>query len=287
MIVVVDNNPGLQDALVEAVNGKGVKVIGNEGSGAADARSTAARATDVDFLAFIDDDAWADAAWLENLATRVVATGAVGVGGLVLPEWQPGSHTLPAELLWLVGCTYKGHPVEETVITRAIGANMGVRRRELLEIGGFPSAFGPREGRKSSSNEELVMFTALRRRFGEECVLYVPSAVVHHTVPAERTDWRYLVRRSWAEGSSKADAVSVYGREAMGYDGRYVVHTLAPGIASYCREAASGSTAARLRDCAMCVGAFVVTGAAYAYKAIDNRQSEKMRQRRSSAAPSR
>jgi glycosyltransferase involved in cell wall biosynthesis len=268
MVVVVDRNPELHEKLACRTAGMGVTVLTNDGQGAADARSTGARHCTGEFLAFIDDDAWAEPTWLENLVDHVASARAIGAGGLILPDWQPGASRLAPELLWLVGCTYKGHPVEEGPISRPIGANMGVRRLELLEVGGFPSNFGPRDGRKSSSNEELAFFTALRERFGDACVLYVPSAVVHHSVPAERTTWQYAVERSWAEGTSKAEAVNIFGPRTMTHDTNYVVRTLLPGAARYCVEATKGRALVNLRNAAMCITSLAVTGAAYGWRSL-------------------
>ena len=271
MVVVVDGNPELHEALVRRTAGMGVTVLTNDGKGAADARSTGARHATGEFLAFIDDDAWAEASWLENLVDHMASAGAIGAGGLILPDWQPGASRVAPELLWLVGCTYKGHPVNEGPISRPIGANMGVRRLELLDVGGFPSSFGPRDGRKSSSNEELALFTLLRERFGDECVLYVPSAVVHHSVPAERTTWQYAVERSWAEGTSKAEAVNIFGPKTMNHDTNYVVSTLLPGAARYCLAAAKGNARANLRNSTMCITSLAVTGAAYGWRSLSAR----------------
>jgi glucosyl-dolichyl phosphate glucuronosyltransferase len=266
VLLVVDNNDDLQETLIRELGDLPVRIIPNHGNGAADARTTAIMEAKNEIVAFIDDDAWADATWLQELATAFEDARVVGAGGLVLPDWAPQSTPLPAELLWIVGSTYKGHALERVAITRPIGANMAARRSALLAVGGFPSAFGPREGRKSSSNEELAVFTQLRTLFGADSILYVPTAVVHHYAPAERTTWRYLFSRSWAEGTSKADARALFGRQVMRYDGSYVTGTLLPGAFAYLRNAYTRRSLSEFRNSVLCLTSLCVAATSYSFK---------------------
>ncbi len=261
-VVVVDNNSELLDALLGASGGTSVEVISSEGKGASAARNTGANHCEADVIAFIDDDAWAEKNWLEELAHGIASPGVVGAGGRVIPDWAPGSTVIPEELLWIVGCTYKGHPQGEVTITRPIGANMAVSRAALLAVGGFPRHFGPREGRKTSSNEELALFTLLRGQFGQDCALYVPAAVVHHHVPPQRTSWQYLVERSWAEGTSKADARREFGGDVMAHDSQYVTSALLPGVKGYLTTGLPPAPAS-IRDAMMCLVSLGVTAGGY------------------------
>ena len=143
---------------------------------------------------------------------------------------------LPEELLWIVGSTYRGHRTDAGPISRPIGANMAARREALLELGGFPSAFGPRAGTKVSSNEELATYTAITNHFGDQSVRYVPTAVVHHFAPAARCTPRYVICRSLVEGTSKADVRRMFGSDVMGADRAYVRDVIASGILAYLIE---------------------------------------------------
>jgi glycosyltransferase involved in cell wall biosynthesis len=279
LIIVVDNNPVLEGELRKRTRDTPTKVISNVGRGAADARSTAIRYCTAEIVAFIDDDAWAEPGWLEELKTAFESTSVVGAGGLVVPDWDTNASRIPDELLWVVGSTYKGHPEGRVNITRPIGASMAARREALVEVGGFPSDFGPRGGVKSSSNEELALFTLLRERFGPECILYVPTAVVHHFVPAARTTWQYLLGRCWAEGTSKAHARQRFGREVMGHDSSYVRDTLLPSIIAYLGKATRHYDAKALRDAGMCLLSLGVTGAGYSWQ-LSTRQATQCRQTR-------
>jgi GT2 family glycosyltransferase len=269
LVIVVDNNVVLEQALRERTEHTAAEVIRSAGRGASDARSTGISHCRSDLVAFIDDDAWAEPSWLEEIRSAFDSASVVGAGGRVLPEWEEGAFRIPEELLWVVGSTYRGHPDGRVPIGRPIGASMAARREALVELGGFPSDFGP-GGTKFSSNEELALFTRLRERFGSECILYVPTAIVHHFAPAERTTWRYLVRRSWREGFSKALARRYFGSEVMNYDRSYVRQTLLPGVMAYLWAAARPGRVQALRNASMCVVSLGVAAIAYfwgAYKA--------------------
>jgi len=114
---------------------------------------------------------------------------------------------------------------------------MAFRRKALHAVGGFPSAFGPKGVGVTNYNEEIVTAAALRERFGEDAISYCPGAVVNHVVIGSRLSWRYLIRRSWAEGRSKAGVRRLFGARIMGHDRRYFFGVLLPAMV---RSAASG-----------------------------------------------
>jgi GT2 family glycosyltransferase len=265
VIVVVDRNVPLRLLLTERLASSDVVIMDSDGAGASLARNTALGRCNTEILLFIDDDARADVRWLEEMAAAFDQPDVVGVGGRVVPAWADGAIPLPPELYWIVGATYKGHPLEPCSITRPIGASMGIRTAAMRELGGFSADFGPRYGNKSSYNEELALFTGLRRRWGGDSVRYAPDAVVLHKAPAERTTWRYLAKRSWIEGKSKADIRSTFGGDVLAYDGGYVRSTLLPGICRYAGSSLRGDTDAA-RSALMCAGALAITGVGYSWQ---------------------
>jgi glycosyltransferase involved in cell wall biosynthesis len=265
IIVVVDRNPTLRDRLRETLANE-VQVIENAGSGAADARTTALHAATGAVALFIDDDAWAEPDWLSELHHAFQDPDVIGTGGRVVPEWEDPRLALPEELYWIVGSTYRGHRTDAGPISRPIGANMAARREALIELGGFPSAFGPRAGTKVSSNEELATFTAMTNHFGDRSVQYVPSAVVHHFAPAARCTPRYVLQRSFVEGTSKADVRLLFGSAVMGADRTYVREVLGSGVLGYLTAAARKRELRPLRYAGLVVASFLVTAFAYAMR---------------------
>ncbi len=140
---------------------------------------------------------------------------------------------------------------------------MAVRREVFLALGGFPSAFGPRSGAKISSNEELATFTAITNHYSDECVHYVPTAVVHHFAPLSRCTFRYVISRSTVEGTSKADIRRLFGSSVMAADRTYLREVIGSSVLGYLARAVRDRDPRSLRAAALVAGSVIVTAAAH------------------------
>lgn len=229
-ILVVDHN----DALLARAQERwpGVTVIANGGSqGLSSARNSALAETDAEVVAFLDDDAWADEGWLADLTAPFTDPAVVATGGRALPIW-PGSTpaVLPPELLWIVGCSYLGLPEEDADVRNVMGCSMAYRTSPLRAIGGFNPDTG-RVGRLPIGCEETEACILLRADDPERVIRYVPGAIVHHHVSADRVRLRYVAHRSWCEGVSKAAISRTVGRRrALASESAYVTRVLPAGI---------------------------------------------------------
>ncbi len=268
VLVVIDNNTTLSRAIEAATHHLPVTLLSNAGLGAAAARTTAIHVARSEIVAFIDDDAIPEHNWLAELIRPFSTQPIVAVGGAIVPDWEPGAALLPPELLWIVGATYRGHPTVPGPISRPIGANMAATRAALLEVGGFPQHFGPRDGVKTSSNEELAVFGKVRQRYGNNSIWYTPDAIVHHFAPAARTRLPYVIKRSWVEGTSKAAALHFVGRGTLRHDRSYLSHTLLPAILTYMVRP---STRADRRFGLLCILSLAVTSSGYVTGYMRNR----------------
>jgi len=267
VLVVVDSNPALEKALVNELDSH-VHILSSEGRGASAARNTGLRAAEGEIIACIDDDARADQRWLEEIVrTFEESPERVGVGGRILPWYETGDAALPEEVLWIAGCTYRGHPTQPQAISRPIGCNMAFKRDAVLRVGGFSTEFGPSGNKpKNHSNEELALALALRERFGQQCLWYAPDAIVHHYVPLSRLTWRYTWQRCWAEGISKADVRLIGGKTSLGYDAEYLKQILLPAIPGYLRGALRHRDSRLLRLALLCTAAATITGLGYVWR---------------------
>ncbi len=262
VLLIVDKNPMLRERLQKVLPPE-VRVFDSDGHGISDARTMALRLAIGSVVAFIDDDARADPSWLSELSSAFQDAEVLGAGGRVEPDWEDASAALPPEIYWVVGATYRGHRTDAGPISRPLGCNMAVRREIFLAVGGFPSAFGPRSGGKVSSNEELATFTTITNHYGDECVLYVPTAVVHHFAPLSRCTFRYVMSRSTVEGTSKADIRRLFGSSVMTADRRYVKEVIGSSVLGYLADALRDRDSRSLRAAALVVGSFLVTTWAY------------------------
>lgn len=262
IILSVDNNEEVLRIASEEYSARGVKVIANTGRGAVDARNTGVAAAQRDLIVFIDDDVRPTAGWLEAIVAPFESDpGIVAVGGRILPEYETGARPVPEELLWLVGCTYAGHPEGPGPITRPIGSTMAFRRSALDAVGGFSNKFGPVGGKKTGANEELAVSELLRATYGPGSIWYQPDALVYHWVPRDRLTLSYIARRSMVEGQSKAEIRKRYGSLSMGHDSSYVKSTLLPGVG---RRLIGG----RNSDAVTLVGVGAITAGAYAGRRV-------------------
>ncbi len=233
IVVVVDRDQSLFELLKGELSDSLVSVMLSEGRGVSAARNTGARRSKSEILVFIDDDVFPDRDWLATMTATLCRESVAGAGGNILPAYEEGARELPAEILWLVGCTYRGHPQGDVPITRPIGSTMAFRRDVFLEVGGFDSRFGPSSARRTSSNEELVLSEAIRNQFGPDVIRYQPESIVYHHVPKVRTTLQYMIRRSWVEGTSKGEVRSSSLSVVLDHDQRYLLDTMLPSMARY------------------------------------------------------
>ena len=262
VLVVVDRDRALFDHLRTTTAGR-ARVLLSDGNGVAEARNLGLGSCTRGLVAFVDDDVAADPAWLGAMGrTFAERPEVVALGARIVPDYGPGARPVPDELLWLVGCTYAGHRTDRGPMMRPIGSAMAFRRSALQAVGGFPAAFGPAGEARRSSNEELAVSEGLRGRFGQECVWFEPDAVAHHFVPADRTGLRYLLLRSFVEGTSKADIRDLFGRPSMGHDRRYLTGTVVPRLTTLPRSGRAAADAGRLAT------SVAVTAGAYALRRL-------------------
>jgi GT2 family glycosyltransferase len=230
--------------------------------GAGSARNSAAEAVSSEILAFMDDDAWAEPEWLERLLEVYADGSIVAVGGAPVPDYETQRPVwFPSNFDWVFGCAYEGLPTQTAPLRHLIGANMSVRRTALEAVGGFQSV----------DFDDLDLCMRLAERYGHKAIYYVPAAVVHHYVPAERLTWRYFHRRCFFVNREKVTAFRDMGTAAnLAAEREFVLRSLRVQTIRQLRRAVRRERGA-LRSLAAMVAGIALAGLGHLRGQIDQR----------------
>ena len=204
VVIVVDGNEDVFDRVQDDYGGiEGVILHCNElNQGISYSRTRGAKIATGEVVAFIDDDAVAEADWVAELARVYEESDAIAVGGHVKPDWVTEKPDFfPAEFYWLVGCDERGMGEHMEELRNTYGSNISFRRDVFLNVGGYDENTG-RKGDRHIQAHEAPVCIRMANKYGKG-VIYNTDAVVHHKLFDYRGDFRWLVFRSFWQGYSK------------------------------------------------------------------------------------
>jgi cellulose synthase/poly-beta-1,6-N-acetylglucosamine synthase-like glycosyltransferase len=210
-------------------------IVVSGGYGLSYARNAGVKQAKSEIVAFIDDDAVADKDWLRNIFKNYSDPSVVGVGGLVSPVLA-GSRSFgwfPEELNWIIGCSYKGQSDRREAVRNPIGCNMSFRRSVFENVGYFRKDVG-RLGKVLLDGEEPEFSMRLLRKIPKSKIINDPSAIVFHKVSPKRMTLKYLWKRSFYQGFSKALISETLEDSALGLslEQRYLNYLLTSSVKS-------------------------------------------------------
>ena len=205
VVLVVDGNDAVFERVQEDFCDVENVVCHNndENRGISYSRTKGAELASGEIVAMIDDDAVAHADWIAELVAVYEDTDAVAVGGHVRPDWQTEKPDFfPAEFYWLVGCVEPGFAEDGEEIRNGYGSNISFRRDVFLDLGGFDTDIGGRQGDENLQGGETELCARLREAY-DAGVYYNPDARVAHKAFEYRTDPKWLLDRAFWQGYSK------------------------------------------------------------------------------------
>lgn len=214
VVVVVDGCEPLAAALMDRYRDITLVPL-PENQGLSAARNAGLARVHTPWVAFLDDDAYAEPDWLAQLAEAHADTGAVGVGGWVEPVFVEGRpRWFPSELLWTVGCSHAGLPTERTVVRNVFGGCAMMATDALKDHGGYDESVG-RKGDDARGGEEADLCLRIREAVPDAQFVLEPSAVIHHHVPGNRSRVGYVMKRCHADGKAKAGMATRLGADSL------------------------------------------------------------------------
>jgi GT2 family glycosyltransferase len=211
-IIVVDNGSTDDTPAVVARHqireGVPLRLLHEPTAGKSRAIARALAVATGDVLAFTDDDVNVGEGWLDAVRSAMADRGVALAGGPVRPRWQS---TVPP---WIrrardryprLGAPialldYGDRPIELGPRT-VLGANLAVRREVFTRVGGFPIRLGKLRGTLLSGEDHELCRRVQDAGFR---AMYIPSAAVHHWVPAERARVSYFLRWFYWSGVTHA-----------------------------------------------------------------------------------
>ncbi len=262
VVIVVDHNDDLRADLGARLPEE-VEIVANPNArGLSSARNTAIARSRGDYIVFIDDDAIAHEHWLPRLLSAFDDPTVVGVGGHARPLWaEPPPGWFPPEFLWVVGCSYTGLP-EAGSVRNPLGCNMAFRADLFRTVGMFNPAIG-RLGSLPLGCEETEFCLRASRAVPDARIALVSGAEIDHHVPAARATVRYLLRRCYFEGISKALVRRLGDRRSLDTERTYLRSALPARVKASARRALHGDVVEGLGLVGALVGSVGAAAAGY------------------------
>ena len=156
-----------------------------------------------EWLVFLDDDAMVEKDYISNLLANISSNiNASAFGGRIEPLFEDGRPDWYSK--WAMGFVSAIDLGDEDIEFPAnkypIGANMGIRRAVLDEVGVFNTDLG-RTGDNLLGGEEKDIFNRIRQAGHTIC--YFPNIGVRHCIPARRTTEEFIARLANGVGVSE------------------------------------------------------------------------------------
>lgn len=172
--------------------------------GIAHARNRALREGHGQYLAFLDDDAWPNPDWLNELMVPVhsIVPRPACVVGKVELEWEGKQPPWLPSFMEPLLCAYDLGP-HSRFLTKdeyLLTTNVLFHRQTALKLGGFRPYLGRRRGQMLGGEDNDMHYRLVHS--GNK-VFYQPQAVVRHWVPHERQTKWFVIRRIFWDGASQ------------------------------------------------------------------------------------
>jgi GT2 family glycosyltransferase len=212
-IVVIERTTDLFDHVKRYTSEKAIpqtKVVFNKGEhGLSAARNLGIKEASGEIIAFVDDDALLYPDWADEIVKTYGDSSVIGATGPSFPKWETEALAwVPEEFYWIIGGSIFNARAEVHEVRNVSGTNMSFRREAFERSGLFLTSLGAQEGggglgKQKFAGEETEFSIRVRRKTGMR-ILYNPRIKVWHKVYRYRVSARFVARRAYSEGYTKA-----------------------------------------------------------------------------------
>ncbi len=268
IIVVIDYNPALFERACASL--EGATVVENTGpKGISGARSTGVAEAKGNLIACLDDDAIANADWLEKLSDCCTDPMVMGAGSSVQPQWEKQRPAwFPTEFYWVLGCSYQPASVRPVEVRNLWAGCMCVRREVFETVGAFRSDIG-HVGKQVLGGEETELCIRAKQHWPDKKFLYESRVNIHHYIPTHRATWKYFLSRCYAEGFSKAIISRYVGvQDSLSTESSYTLTLLPLGVLRGIADCLLHRDATGLQRAGAIVAGFATTAFGYIMGAL-------------------
>ncbi len=167
------------------------------------ARNQAIDNCQTSILLFIDSDAIAESDWAEMMLEAFKDSEAAIVGGKIVLKWKAKPPLLAKSNIVReqYSCLNLGDDLMP--LSKVIGANFGVDLSKLRRLAFFDEELGRKSGILLGGEETDLCRRAIRSGLN---VFYQGGALVHHQVLPERISNRWIFKRLYFAGYSRAQS---------------------------------------------------------------------------------
>jgi GT2 family glycosyltransferase len=201
-LIVVDSSTSNEIKSICQAHDK-IKYYYISSSGLSEGRNKGLEVSRHDYIAFTDPDCLVDQFWLKNLYGALHGNPKTAIaGGKVVPNWlaKPPFIFKKSRLAWscLSLLDLSGDCIE---VGKIVGANFAINKKLLTEVGYFSQKFGRSKGTLLGGEETELCYKARERGLK---IIYTPFAIVEHQIPRLRLTFRWMFRRMYYGGVSRA-----------------------------------------------------------------------------------
>ena len=207
-IIVVDDG-STDDTAARVRRYSRAQLIQTANEGLSASRNVGLHAARGDIVAYVDADVRVEPSWLSYLVQPFVTSDAVAAGG---------PNVVPADDDWFAQCVARapGAPrhvlLDDRIAEHVPGCNLAIRRRALMDIGGFDPIF-------LRAGDDVDVCWRLQERGGR--VAFSPTALVwHHHRSRLSAYWRQQVGYGEGEAWLRERHRHRFSRSAVAWRGR-------------------------------------------------------------------